>query len=226
MEKPNKFLGVILLVFIGFVASVAVIYTKNINTDDQTANTSDVVNTEQTQEAPRSVWEIIEPASEKDHILGNPGAKLTLVGYFDINCGHCIDFHKTSHQLIEKYGKTGELRWIPRHFPLNPVSQKEAIASECAAKLRDNATFWSYLDALMENLAAKLEINRSDFKNCLEDPSNLEKVNKTRQEAISLGAKGTPFAILVNSQGKAAMIPGALPFEEMEKLIEAMLLEE
>ncbi len=84
-----------------------------------------------------------------DHINGYANAPVVIVEYSDSDCPYCKAFHTTLHQLQNKYGN--QIAWVYRHYPLDslhPKARMEAQASECVAKLSDNATFWKYLDSM------------------------------------------------------------------------------
>jgi len=190
--------------------------------------------------SPTTVWEVIAPITQNSHILGSPNAKLTIILYSDIECPFCKKFHATMQQVMDEYGKNGTVRWVYRHFPLkelHPTAPKEAEATECAAELGGNEKFWQYLDKLVVNftpsetnltnqlsdVAQEIGLNRDQFKTCLESGKYAAGLEATSQEAIMLGAGGTPYSIIVNSEGKIAPIPGALPYEDLKSTIDLML---
>lgn len=98
----------------------------------------------------------ITPVSKDDHILGNPNAKIKIVEYSDPSCPFCKIFHTTMRRVMDNYGKSGDVAWVYRHFPLDkpgtrsdggalhPNAGKEAHAMECAATLGGNDKFWAY----------------------------------------------------------------------------------
>jgi protein-disulfide isomerase len=229
-NSNNKFLTIGAIIFAGLLIAGAIIYVKKPPTKPvELAET-------QTAELPTPPKQTTM-VRQNDHVLGNPNAELSLILYFDINCFHCRNFHQTMHQLMEEYGKDGKLKWVSRHFPLNPVSQKQAEATECAAELGGNEKFWEYLDKLMTlpapsqenlineltNLAGNMEINKKAFKQCMENEKYAEKIAQSQQEAVELGARGTPFSIVIDAHGKISQIPGALPYEQLKQIIDSNL---
>jgi protein-disulfide isomerase len=104
----------------------------------------------------------ISPVTAKDHILGNPNAKIKIVEYSDPSCPFCKIFHNTMRRLMTDYGKSGNVAWVYRHFPLDkpgtrpdggilhPNAGHEAQALECAAALGGNDKFWAFTNSLYE----------------------------------------------------------------------------
>ncbi|MFC1756871.1 DsbA family protein [Patescibacteria group bacterium] len=230
-DKNNIYFTTGAIIIAGALIASAVIYTAKMTPNSQTASIT------QDEEKSDSVWDIIKPVSENDYILGNPNAELTLIGYFDINCGHCRNFHKTMHQIMDEYGKDGKLKWVPKHFPLSQFSQKEAVAVECVGEIGGDEKFWKFLDNILQapmlsqgnlenelaSMASSIGIENEKFKKCLADTKQIEKVNAMGQEAISMGAQGTPFNVLIDSEDNATVIPGALTYEQVKQLIDSTL---
>jgi len=239
----NKNLTVVGIILSLLLAGGAVYYFKNYSTSTpQTAGPTieETKDIPQEKPQPTTVWDIIKPITADDHILGSPEAKLTIVVYSDIECVYCKKFHSTMEQIIEEYGKNGSVRWIYRHFPLkqsHPTAPKEAEATECAAELGGNAKFWEYMNKLNNNftpsqtnltnqltdIAGELGLDKNEFKACLESGRHAPKIARNGQEAVNLGAKGTPFSIIIDPEGKIAPIPGALPYEQLKEVIELVL---
>jgi len=242
-NKNNKSFIAGAIVVAAVIIGGAIVYTQ------KTPETKPVANVNQpTQEKngknlenPENLWDLINPISKNDHIMGDPSAELSLFLYFDINCGHCKNFHETLTKFTKENNK---LKVIPRHFPLNPISQREAEATECVAEIGGEEKFAQYLDDLMANSiqskdmadleaqlinrTEKIGVDKESFKQCLTEERYKEKVTQTKEEAISLGIQGTPFSIITDSKGeieKVIALPGALEYEDLKQLIESKLNE-
>jgi len=219
MKKTgNIIISVLAIIFLGLLITGAVLYKKAPSQEAQTAGINSAASGE---------------VNMAEHILGNPDANISMAVYFDINCHYCRIFHQTMQQIVTEYGKDGQINWIARHFPIFPISDKEAEASECIAELGGNEAFWSYLDKLMtidtpaqdtltDTLANLTDgIDKDAFKHCLESGKYAEKINGTRQEAINLGAQGTPFIVITDKkQGTITPVGGALSYEEMKQVLD------
>ena len=91
----------------------------------------------------------IPAVSDQDHILGNLNAPVKLIEYSDLQCPFCGRFHPTMQRVVKEYGD--QVAWVYRHFPLesiHPNARPLANASECAANLGGNDSFWKFVDAV------------------------------------------------------------------------------
>lgn len=179
----------------------------------------------------------ILPVSGRDHILGDVNATVKIVEYSDTECPFCKRFHFTMKKVIEKYGSEGKVALVYRHFPLDALhskARKEAEALECAAELGGNAKFWSYLDRMMEvtpsndgleesalpEIAKYIGLDESKFNECLSSGKYADRVAEDLKNATLTGGQGTPWSIIIGKDGKKYPINGALPYEQVEILIE------
>jgi protein-disulfide isomerase len=179
-------------------------------------------------------------SSERDHILGNPDAEISLIEYSDFECPYCKRFHSTPKRIVEAYG--GKVNWVYRHFPLdfhNPLAQKEAEASECAAELGGNDAFWKYTDLIYERtrsngkgfpieglapLAGEIGLDVKAFQACLDSGRYAKRVKEDMENGVRSGVSGTPGNILLNNKtGKAKFKPGAVPFDALKAEIDRLL---
>ncbi|MFA4890543.1 MAG: thioredoxin domain-containing protein [Candidatus Paceibacterota bacterium] len=179
--------------------------------------------------------------SADDHILGNPDAQLAIVEFSDTECPYCKKFHQTMNQIMDDYGKTGKVKWIYRHFPLDALhdkARKEAEATECAADLGGNEKFWAYINRLYEitpssngldlaelpKIAEYVGLDKKSFESCLSSGKFASKVEASYQDGISSGVEGTPYSVIINSKdGKKYPISGALPYQQVKIAIDQLL---
>ncbi|MFH1956172.1 MAG: thioredoxin domain-containing protein, partial [Patescibacteria group bacterium] len=162
------------------------------------------------------------PITEQDHVLGNPNAPVSMFIYSDLECPYCRNFHETTNQVSNDYGKNGQVKIIFRHFPLSqihPSAQKLAEGSECAAELGGEEKFWGFIDKLIElgttdplKTAQSIGIDKTAFQSCLDSGKYAQKISSDLQDGIESGVQGTPNAIIVSNSGKKYYIPGAFPY--------------
>ncbi len=183
---------------------------------------------------PSAVAVALKEVGANDRIRGNPDAPVLLVEYSDTECPFCKTFQKTMQQVMDEYGKDGEIAWVYRHFPLDqihPKADKEAEAAECAGDVGGNIAFWSFLDRIFEvtpanngldpaelpQIAEFVKVDAKAFDACLASGKYAEKVEADYQSGIAAGASGTPFSVLslknaVTKTQEAALMPTIAQF--------------
>jgi protein-disulfide isomerase len=183
---------------------------------------------------------VIDPISEKDHILGNPQAKIMLVEYSDLECPFCKSFHKSLLKIVSDYGRDGSVAWVYRHFPLDslhPKARKEAEASECVAELGGNESFWSFVDKIYEitpsnndldptqlsATAVSIGLDKKAFDDCLVSGKYKNLVEAGYQSGLRAGITGTPSTFLVSSGNDTIPIEGAQPYSSIKSMISTIL---
>lgn len=195
---------------------------------------------EQAQAAAAKAKNVRRVSKTRDHIYGNPDAKVSLIEYSDFECPFCKRFHPTAKRLVEV--SDGNVNWVYRHFPLsfhNPGAQKQAEASECAAELGGNDAFWKYADLIYQRthsngkgfpldrlvpLAKEIGLDGKKFQACLDGGKMAARVSEDSTEGIQIGITGTPGNVLLNNEtGAVALKPGALPLEALKREIDHLL---
>lgn len=190
--------------------------------------------------AERRAESVRRVAADRDHIYGSVDARISLIEYSDFECPYCKRFHPTAKQAVDAYG--GKVNWAYRHFPLgfhNPLAQKEAEASECAAEIGGNDGFWRYADALYDRtrsngkgfpvdglvpLAAELGMDEARFSDCFESNRYAERVQEDFREGQAIGISGTPGNILLdNETGRVRVVSGAVPLARLRIEIDRMM---
>jgi len=175
----------------------------------------------------------------KDHILGNPNAAVKVIEYADLECPYCKTFHATMHQVMDFYGQSGNVAWVYRPFPLGQLhskAPKEAEAAECAADQGGDTAFFKFVDqvyavtpssngldlAELPKIALQIGLNVDTFNQCLNSGKFSSRVQESYTEAISTGAKGTPYIIIMVGKD-AVVLDGAQPYDSMRAAIDAVL---
>src|SRR3989344_2299 len=91
--------------------------------------------------------------TDKDPILGNANAAVSIVEFSDFECPFCARAYlgPISDFQASSYFKDGDVNLVFKQFPLtqiHPSAQKAAEASLCALK-QDNDKFWELLTLLL-----------------------------------------------------------------------------
>ncbi|MDR6288507.1 protein-disulfide isomerase [Inquilinus ginsengisoli] len=154
-------------------------------------------------------------------VIGNPKGDVTLVEFFDYNCGYC----KRSQPDLEKLLKqdTG-LRVVLKEFPiLGPASVTAARASLAAQKQDKYLDFHTKLmgfkgpltDEVVYTVAGQVGLDLDKLKRDMNDPSVVSELRDNMDLAQKLGVQGTP-AFVINDQ----IIPGAVGFDALKSQID------
>jgi protein-disulfide isomerase len=172
---------------------------------------------------------------------GAPDARVTLVEFTDYQCPFCARHQKeTVPQLLEKYVKTGKLKYVVRDFPLeaiHPAAVKAAEAPHCAG---DGGKYWEMHELLFANPRAMapadlvahaqaLGLDANAFQACMEGGKYTPRVNQARAEGARAGVRGTPSFFLGITEPNSdkitavAAIRGARPFAKFQEEIETLL---
>lgn len=181
---------------------------------------------------------LIPPVSTADYIRGNQDAEVFIIEYSDYECPYCIRIHPTIKRALSEYGE--RLAWVYRHYPLDnlhPSSRAKAEAAECVGDLGGQDSFWSFTDALysvepnaqkhslddLPQLATQAGVNIQDFNSCLESGKFKNKVQKQYETGLSAGIQGTPGSFVINKEGEAWLVPGAIPYESLQLTLDQAL---
>ena len=187
------------------------------------------------------VEENVPAVTAEDHILGNPNAPVVIVEYSDIECPFCKQFHVTMQQIIEEYGKDGQVAWVYRHFPLaqlHPNAARLAEASECVADVAGEDAFWTFLDEVfaiapantsfpmgrLSEAAVNAGANETAFTQCLESGRHQATVETEFNDAVAAGGQGTPHNIIIAGD-QIVPLPGAQPYATVKQVIDTLLQE-
>lgn len=232
-QAANPYVIPASIVVAGVLIAAAVIYS---DLRDRSVGTGTAAtaggggNKQQVQQVDKAV---IEKLADKDPVLGNPGAPVTIVEFGDFQCPFCGRFFKTTEQqIIEKYVKTGKVKFVYRDFAfLGQESEWAAEAAECA---NEQGKFWQYHDYLYNNqqgenggafskdnlkiFAKNLGLNQAQFDSCLDSDKYLEEVRKDTEDGRNAGVNGTPTSFI-----NGIVVNGAVPFSQFEEIIEAAL---
>jgi len=161
---------------------------------------------------------------ENSHIRGEASAPVTIIEFSDFQCSFCVRFHDTMKQVVEEYPT--QVKWVYRHFPLDPYARVVAEASECAA---EQGKFWEYADGLYVNqskiapsflgeLATELGLDGAQFNECVDGGKYADKVEADYQEGIAAGVTGTPGSFI-----NGEPLGGAASFESVKSAIEGII---
>ena len=182
---------------------------------------------------------LVRPVGASDHIFGNPTAPVKIIEYADFDCEYCKDFNETMHQIIANEGARGDVAWIYRHFPLSeihPNALSHARAAECVAEVAGNDAFWRFENILFANQpvepgrysqpAKDAGIPGDTFAACYANASARfdARIMADRQNALLVGAQGTPYSLLLVAGKPPIVMEGAYSYGAVKQLIDEALI--
>lgn len=184
---------------------------------------------------------LMHPVTQDDHIVGNPTAPVVLVEYADIDSSYSKSFQQTLEQLTAEYAAGGQVAWVYRHFPLidqHVHAAEHAEAAECISSIGGSNIFYRFIDALnsaapgnlqfdpknYDSVVSSLGILPESFNACLSAHTYQNKVGNDFQNALAIGAGGSPFTVLLVKGQQPVPINGALPYDGLKKIIDEAIV--
>jgi protein-disulfide isomerase len=156
---------------------------------------------------------------EHDLVAGNPDGSVTMVEFFDYNCGYCKRAMGDVLALIES---DDDLRVVFKEWPI--LGEGSRFAARAALASRQQGKYWDFHLALMETrrvdetttleVAERIGLDVEQLKADMEAPEVAAVIEGNMQLASALGIQGTP-AFVVDDQ----MIPGAVGHEALAQVI-------
>ena len=243
---PNLFAALLILMALGVVCSPAgaaapigasVVAATPSGTSNQTTAGARGKDLETYQRTPVGL------TADGHPFRGNPDAPLTLVEYTDYLCPFCeAYFRQTLPALLDKYGRSGQVKFVVHDFPLaslHPGAPKGAAAAMCVAA-QGAARFWQMHDALFESqqqwnrlpdpavflaaTAKKVGVDIATYEQCMNSSDIDARLQKSLADAQSLGFSGTPtFEFMSQATGKTYTLVGARPIDVFERWIDTLL---
>lgn len=167
------------------------------------------------------------PVSERDHVQGDPQARITLVEYGDYQCPHCARADPIVKQLQKHFG--ADLCFVFRNFPLNEVHPFAESAAETAEFAAAFECFWEMHDAIFENqenlgadllleLAQALGLSQAELRRALTTHQYTPRVREDFLGGARSGVNGTP-SFFINGHRH----DGSFEFDELSSAIQATL---
>lgn len=173
---------------------------------------------------------VVGPLGEKT--LGPEDAPVTVIEYASMTCGHCANFHKNTYKPFkEKYVDTGQVRFLFREFPLDPVAMAVAMLARCAPE----GTYFEVVDAFFERqrewafkenvvvelqkMALQLGFTQETFKECLTNQEVLDGVNWVRKRASEEFKVASTPTFFFNGTRQT----GSMTIEQMDDVIQPLL---
>ena len=153
-------------------------------------------------------------------ILGNPNGEITIVEFFDYNCGYCRRAFKTIMNLI---ADNNAVKVVMRELPIlgdaSVFTAKASLASQKQQKYEE------FHVALMNNrsrnteksvlkIAKKIGMDIDQLQLDMNSSFVLDHIEESQKLSESLGISGTPAFVFGEK-----IVPGAIDLQAMKDLV-------
>jgi protein-disulfide isomerase len=157
-------------------------------------------------------------------VAGDPNGDITVVEFFDYNCGYC----KRGLSQVQKLIQTDEkIRFVFKELPILSKGSEETARAALAAKRQGK--YWEFHQAMLtakgqSNEASSLKaaealgLDMAKFKTDMASDAVKEELGKMKELAKKMGINGTPHFLVGDKS-----IPGAP--EDLHDQLEAMVSE-
>ena len=153
-------------------------------------------------------------------VSGNPKGDVTVVEFFDYQCGYC---KRSLEVMLEVMKADPKLRVVWKELPiLGPASRFAAEAAMAAAKQDKYLDFHvavmsargQLTEARVVELAEKAGVDVARMRKDMRDPAIARYLDETTETALALGITGTPGFIIGDR-----LVPGAIGADQMRAMI-------
>jgi protein-disulfide isomerase len=158
--------------------------------------------------------------SEYDFVLGNPEGSLTMVEFFDYNCGYC---KRSLDDVVALVETDPEIKFVFKEFPI--LGEGSVFAARAAIAARKQGKYWEFHQAMMRErgtndeeqvmrLAADVGLDVERLRTDMEADEVDLAIQRNYSLAEAMGIQGTP-AFFIDDR----LIPGALGLEGLRTQI-------
>ena len=151
-------------------------------------------------------------AAEGDMALGAAeGAKVTVVEYASVTCGHCAAWQEQVYpEFKAKYIDTNKIRYVFREFPTAP--EAIAVAGFLVARCAGPDKYFAVIHEIMASqremaggvpprtvllrIANGAGLSEEQFQTCVTDEDAIKAMDTRIKSALDAGVTGTPYFIV------------------------------
>jgi protein-disulfide isomerase len=179
------------------------------------------------------VEDLMKPGALPELTLGPPDAKVTVVEYASMTCGHCAHFTKEVWpEFKKKYVDSNKVYYVFREFPLDNLAAAASMLARCAGGdktfplievLFEKQGDWAFSEGnpvpKLFEIAKQAGFTQESFDKCLTDQKLLDNITAGRTRASDVfGVSATP-TFFVNGK----RLDGAPTLAAFDKMIEPLL---
>jgi protein-disulfide isomerase len=157
-------------------------------------------------------------------VLGNPDGAITLVEFFDYNCGYCKRALSDMTALLDA---NPDLRIVMKEFPILSDGSVEAARISVAMKDLDPAQYLAFHTELLTRpgtangdkaleIAKELGVDVDALKKAASATEVTDNIKEVHELATTLGISGTPSYVIGTE-----IVPGALGYDALQEKVVA-----
>jgi len=163
--------------------------------------------------------------SKRHAVIGNPKGDVTLVEFFDYNCGYCKRAHADTQKLLDE---DKGLRVILKEFPVLGQGSEEAAQVAVAVNMLAPDKYKAFYDELLMSrgavdgaramaVAVDIGLDKAAIQAQLKNPEIAATINESYGLAQALGINGTPSYVLHND-----VVVGAVGYDALKEKIKSV----
>ena len=164
-------------------------------------------------------------ASENQSVIGNPNGDITLVEFFDYNCGFC---KRSLADILKIIENDDQIKVVLKEFPILGEESYRAAQISVAANIIDSEKYPKFHERLMLtrkrvdaslalNVAKKVGYDVEAIDNMIESPTIVTAIQEVYQLAENLSLSGTPAFVLGDE-----VIRGAIEYDKLTEKIDSL----
>ncbi len=158
--------------------------------------------------------------SASDLVVGNPEGSVTMVEYFDYNCGYC---KRAMPDVLKLLDEDKDLKVVMKEFPI--LGEGSTFAARAALASRKQGKYWEFHLALMGHrgsvneastlrIAEKIGLDLTQLKEDMKSEEIDGVIRGNMATAQALNINGTPAFIIDDK-----VLPGAVGYSALAGVI-------
>lgn len=159
-------------------------------------------------------------------VIGNPDGDVTIVEFFDYNCGYCRRVFSNVHALLES---DQNVRIVMREWPI--LGEESVFAARASLAARKQGKYEEFHNALMGSrnrvteavvmsTAERVGLDVDQLRVDMEGEDVAAHLETSQRLTQTLGFNGTPAFVFGDE-----LVPGAIELDQMQALVEAIRTE-
>jgi protein-disulfide isomerase len=147
------------------------------------------------------------PTTEKDQMLGNPGAPMTVIGFFDLTDKQSKNYYQAIERVVAK--NPLKIRFIWKDHPGSGIFTQPVTAHTAAVCAGAQNHFWDFVNAsfahkgrlsakALREIATTLYLNLPQWDFCVSDSATTQLLGEDIILAEQLGLPSAPVVFINN----------------------------